>query len=303
MSDVCSPPPNHLPHPRPTLQRGLGLLARGPSVGAGTAWLLACVLSLLGAWQAHALGRRDALESALRIERSAAARKQAAVSLGELGDTDATRALIMAMLGDRDATVRAACAGALAALADPTSLSALRAATRDDSEVVRRQASTAVSRLSPATRSTSGRRTTIVMGRAGSKAKSGTLPDIERVLRDAVIKQLQGQDEIDLVENLTVGERAGVGYTLDTSVTRLSRATTQDGELAVSCYVSMIIAALPGRNVVSMAQGDATVIGPRGPSTKPTKQFLESLETQSIEEAVRSAMESLHRYLRTQGAR
>ena len=54
------------------------------------------------------------------------------------------------------------------------------AAAKDESGLVRKQALAAIGRLSPTKRPGGGKRLTVVIGRAGSKAKSGTLPDIPR---------------------------------------------------------------------------------------------------------------------------
>lgn len=270
-------------------------------------WVVVALLAvLLGAVvtplsrPAYAVGRRSTLEAALKSDASPAARQRAAAALGDLGDTDALQALIVALFADRDATVRAACADALAALAERSALPALRAATRDDSLQVRKQAQAAVNRLSPARRpSGGGRRITVVVGRSGSKAQSGTLPNIPKVLREAVVKEMQSSSELDVIEDLDEGQSSPSGYTVDSSVIKLSRITTPAGELEVSCDVSMIIAALPGRNVVSMVSGGASVIGPRGPSTKPTRAFLESLETEAVQQAVKETHSNLLTFLRT----
>lgn len=279
----------------------------GP-VLASLVWLLGLlVLDLsqpgvlgMGIRGAQAVGRRSTLESTLKTDRSRQERRRAAVELGELGDTDALPALILSMLADRDESVRAACAEALAALAERSALPALRAASKDESPLVRRLATAAVKRLSPAAHSGGGKRVTVVVGRSASKAKSGTLPDIPKVLREAVIKEMRDSTELDVIEDLESAGGTASGFTVDSSVIKLSRLTTPAGELEVSCDVSMIIAALPGRNVVSMVTGGASVIGPRGPSTKPTRAFIESLETEAVQQAVKETHSNVMTYLRTQ---
>jgi hypothetical protein len=132
----------------------------------------------------------------------------------------------------------------------------------------------------------------------GSKAKSGTMPDIPQRLRDAVIKEIRNVVELDLIEEMPGTGDNRSGYSLDSSVTKLTRRTTPAGELEVSCDVSMIIAVLPGRSVVGMVSGGASVIGPRGPSTRPTKSFIESLETEALNQAVHETHASLMTFLR-----
>lgn len=254
--------------------------------------------------RAESSERRTHLESTLRQDRMAAARQRAAVALGALGDTDALTALIVALLGDRDASVRAACADALAALAEPAAKPALRAATRDENAQVRRQAAVALGKLSPHAVSEKTPllkgRVTVVVGRMGSKAQSGTMPDIPQRLREAVIQEIRATSELDIIEDLRKANDARSGYSVDSSVTKLTRRTTPAGELEISCDISMIIAVLPGRSVVGMVSGGASVIGPRGPSTKPTKAFIEGLESEALKEAVRETHSSFMTFLRQQ---
>lgn len=255
--------------------------------------------------QADASERRAQLEMTLRQDRTPSARQRAAAALGEMGDTSALSVLIVAMLGDRDPAVRAACADALAALADPAAQAALRAAAQDENPLVRRQATAALGKLggahaAPQEKSHLKGRVTIVVGRMGSKAKSGTMPDIPQRLREAVIKEIRGVSEVDVIEEVNSATQARNGYSVDSSVTRLTRQTTPAGELEISCDVSMIIAVLPGRSVVGMVSGGASVIGPRGPSTKPTKAFIESLESEALNQAVKESHSSLMTFLRSQ---
>ena len=256
---------------------------------------------------AVAADRRSQLETTLKSDRTPAARQRAATALGSLGDTESVPALIASMIGDRDAVVRAACADALAALADPAAAPALRAATKDEDSNVQKRAQSALAKLSGDRGQSGGDklpplkgRVTIVVGRSGTKAKSGTLPDIPQRLREAVISEIRGTHEIDMIEDLGKADSVKSGYTVDSSVTKLTRRTTPAGELEISCDVSMIIAVLPARAVIGMISGGAAVIGPRGPSAKPTKAFLESLETDALNQAVKETHASLLTFLRQQ---
>lgn len=254
--------------------------------------------------QAVATERRSQLESTLKKDKTASARQKAATALGDLGDSDALPTLIVAMLGDRDANVRAACAEALAALADPNAQPALRAATHDESPLVQKKAAVALNKLGGGSGGDKAAplkgRVTVVVGRMGTKAKSGTLPDIPQRLREAVISEIRSSHEIDMIEDLGKSDSVRSGYTVDSSVTKLTRRTTPAGELEISCDVSMIIAVLPAKAVVGMVSGGASVIGPRGPSTKPTKAFIESLETDALNQAVKETHSSLMTFLRQQ---
>jgi hypothetical protein len=267
-------------------------------------WLAGAGTSLQGLKLARAAERRAFLEATLRRDRNASARQRAALALGQLADTEALSSLVICLLGDREASVRAACADALGALAEPSAQPALRAAAKDESPLVRKQASAALAKLSGDSgdpdKAPLKSRVTIVVGRMGAKAKSGTMPDIPARLREAVIKELRGTRELDTIEELRDAGDVRSGYSVDSSVTRLSRRTTPAGELEISCDVSMIIAVLPQKAVVGMVSGGASVIGPRGPSTKPTKAFLENLESEALSQAAHEAHSSFMTFLRQQ---
>lgn len=243
------------------------------------------------------------LVKTLRTEKSAAARKQAAADLGRLADTEAMSALVAALFGDADADVRAACAEALGQLADPSARSALRAAQRDESPRVRKAAEASIVKLSGGDAGAAGpqRRLTVVVGRTGSKVKSGTLDDIPKRLRDALLSEMKVAPAVDLIDEPRGEETvkpSGQAFSVEGSVVKLARRTTPSGELEISCDVSLIVSKLPGRSIISMLSGGASVFGPRGPSTKPTKAFIENLETQALTQAVSEANASLLSFLR-----
>ena len=285
----------------------------GPHRGAAAAVVMAVGLGLLGLpagpalWRGEITAARaandrvDSLRRSLRSERDPSQRRQAAAELGELGDSDAVPWLVRSLLDDRSDEVRAACAEALGQIGDAAARFALRAATRDESRRVQRQASAALEKLTekPSQPQRTGRRVTVVVGKTGSKAKSGTLGDVPKRLREAVIKELRATPEFDVVEELA--DKAGKNtFSVDSSVTGLSRRTTPSGELEISCDVSVVIALMPGRNIVGMVTGGASAFGPRGPSSKPTKALLENLETQALTQAVQAANENLVSFLRAQ---
>jgi hypothetical protein len=226
---------------------------------------------------AHAANDRvSSLRKSLRGERDPGQRKQAASELGELGDSDAVPALIRSLLDDKSDEVRAACAEALGQIGDGGARAALRAATRDESRRVQRQSQAALEKLDKSGDKPDkgagrpARRVTVVIGKTGSKAKSGTLGDVPKRLRDAVIKELRATPEFDILEELS--DKPGKNtFSVDTSVTGLSRRTTPSGELEISCDVSVVIALLPGRNIVGMVTGGASAYGrprQRGPRSR-----------------------------------
>lgn len=271
------------------------------------AGLLVCALGLLmtGGRADAALGERaQGLVRALRSEKSASVRQKAAADLGRLADTETMAALVAALFGDREADVRAACADALGQLADRGARSALRAAQRDESPRVRKAAEAALEKLSGGTEAAAGptRRLTVVVGRTGSKVKSGTLDDIPKRMRDALLSEMKNAPSVDLIDEPRGEEAArpkggGTAFAIEGSVVKLVRRTTPSGELEISCDVSLVVSKLPGRSIISMLSGGASVFGPRGPSTKPTKAFIENLETQALTQAVSEANASLLSFL------
>lgn len=285
---------------------------------APSSWRAALAIALLSAVAAAGLGpgfpigtacaandRVMSLRKSLRGERDPGQRKQAASELGELGDSDAVPTLIRSLLDDKSDEVRAACAEALGQIGDLGARPALRAATRDESRRVQRQSQAALEKLDKSgdkpdkNAGRPSRRVTVVVGKTGSKAKSGTLGDVPKRLRDAVIKELRATPEFDILEELS--EKPGKNtFSVDTSVTGLTRRTTPSGELEISCDVSVVIALLPGRNIVGMVTGGASAYGPRGPSAKPTKALIENLEEKALTQAVQAANENLVSFLRAQ---
>ena len=269
-----------------------------------------CGLLLLGvAAQFLALGsgalaneRFSELKTTLRSDRNPGQRRQAAEELGKLGDGAAVGTLVQSLLADRSDAVRAACAEALGQLGDAGARAGLKAAAHDESGRVQRLATAALARLDEQATAHARpiQKVGVVIGRMGSKAKSGTMADIPKRLREAIIKGLQATPELDLYDEGKKPSGSGKMFSVESSVTNLTRRTTPAGELEISCDISVVIAMVPGRNIVGMVSGGASAFGPRGPSTKPTKALLENLETQALTQAVQAANESLVSFLRSQ---
>lgn len=275
--------------------------------GSGGRSSLVTVASGLLCSSAHASDRRKPLEETLRTDKDPAIRRQAAIELGKLADPEAMTPLIQFLLRDRSAEVRAACAQALGELGEAGAKPALRAAQKDESPRVQKQATAALKRLEQKkdVEVPSGPmpHVAIVLGRMGSKAKSGTMENIPKHLHEAVLKELRSIPEFDVGEDLKKPPPPGPNgkvFSVDGSVTNLNRRTTSSGELEISCDVSIVIAMVPGKNIVGMVSGGASSFGPRGPSTKPTKALLENLELQALTQAVQAANENLVSFLRSQ---
>ncbi|HRI50616.1 MAG TPA: HEAT repeat domain-containing protein [Pseudomonadota bacterium] len=275
--------------------------ARYRALGVGLGLLVLC--SLLGPGLALAASDRlSELQKTLRASKNTAQRRQAAEELGKLGEEAAVPQLVQSLLADRSDAVRAACAEALGQLGEVGARAALRAASHDESERVQRLASAALEKLEEkqATLSRPLQRVSVIVGRMGSKAKSGTLSDIPKRLRETILKELQAIPELDLFEENKKPTGPNKIFLVESSVTNLARRTTPSGELEISCDISVVIALMPGHNIVGIVSGGASAFGPRGPSTKPTKALLENLETQALTQAVQSANENLVSFLRAQ---
>jgi hypothetical protein len=247
-------------------------------------------------------GHLSELQKTLRSGGNAGLRRSAAEDLGKLGDAEAAPALMQSLLADRSEAVRAACAEALGQLAEVSTRAALSAATRDESDRVKRLATAALSRIDDKVTASARpvQKVSVIVGRMGSKAKSGTQADLPKRLREAIVKGLQAAPEVDMIEE---GKKLGATaktFSVDSSVTNLTRRTTPAGELEISCDISVVIALMPGRNIVGMVSGGASAFGPRGPSTKPTKALIDNLESQALTQAVQAANENLVSFLRGQ---
>ena len=246
--------------------------------------------------------RLSELQKTLRASKNTAQRRQAAEELGKLGEEAALPQLIQSLLADRSEAVRAACAEALGQLGEVGARAALRAAAHDESERVQRLATAALGRLEEHQTALARplQKVSVIIGRMGSKAKSGTLADIPKRLRETIFKELQAIPEIELAEEGKKPSGPNKLFLVESSVTNLARRTTPSGELEISCDISVVIALMPGHNIVGIVSGGASAFGPRGPSTKPTKALLENLETQALTQAVQAANENLVSFLRSQ---
>ena len=210
--------------------------------------------------------------------------------------------LVQSLLSDPNDGVRAACAEALGQLGDAGARAGLKAAAHDESGKVQKLASAALGRIDEKStaRAKPLQRVSVVVGRMGSKAKSGTMADIPKRLREAIVKDLSATPELDLFDEGKKPNGPGKVFSVESSVTNLARRTTPSGELEISCDISVVIAMVPGRNIVGMVSGGASAFGPRGPSTKPTKALIENLESQALTQAVQAANENLVSFLRSQ---
>jgi hypothetical protein len=261
-----------------TLSLGLGTLGLGPLL-------------------ARADARTDYLVRLLRTSDAFRVRAQAALSLGTVAVEPAViEALGAAVRGDDNAAVRAAAASSLERLGDPAALPALREASRDREATVRTTATRAVRALERVARSGGGASaaaaaTAPTGGGAATGAAVGggesrgaprfyvgvgmpgtKVATVDRAVlqgaRSFIAGRLQQMDGVVLAPEeessrqaqQVLRQRSLTGFFLDSSI--VSVETRPDG--GVRAQVSVIVQSYPDRNVRSMLNGAATVMGQTG---------------------------------------
>lgn len=247
--------------------------------------VLAALCTLpLGA--AHGDTRTDFLGRLLKSSTQFRVRAQAAISLGRVtGDASVVRTLVSA-LNDEHPAVRAAAASSLERLGDPSALAALRtraADSRENSEV-RAAAASAVTVLASARvtsaqpEATAPPTTAIVeppdeQGTATFYVGVGVPGSRVAGLDEALLKGAQDflRGRVQAVSGVVLapdGEkprqaetvmrtRRLTGYFIDSSIVSVEQRP--DGGVRAS--VSVIVGTYPGRDMRSILQGAATVMG------------------------------------------
>jgi hypothetical protein len=142
-------------------------------------------------------------------------------------------------------------------------------------------------------------RVTAVIGSCGAKVKSLSGQDVSAVLRSALLKELRDSPSVRVFEDARNAQALVSGFSVDGSVTQLARHNSAQGDVEVSADVSLIISSLPGRRVVAMVSGGATVIGSATADTHFTGLLIQNLQQEAIAQAVSQAtaswIESLER--------
>lgn len=145
----------------------------------------------------------------------------------------------------------------------------------------------------PSARATDSRtRVPAVIGSCGSKVKSTVIPDLSVVLRSALLKELRTSELLRVFEDSRNLSLVMSGYSIDGSVTSLSRRNTPQGDVEVSADVSLIVSALPARRVVAMVSGGATVTGSVSADPQFGSLLLQNLQQEAIQHAVQEATSS-----------
>jgi len=238
----------------------------------------------------------DALEGA----RSFKMRVQAAVLLARLRDPRAPQALSRAAAADPVAIVRAAAVRLLvkSALGDRVSAAIARQAAEralaDPEASVRRQATASLAELDrsgravtrPAARSGP---TTVALGVIGDRTGRASAALRER-MRAQMRTLLARQSSIQLMEGTT-----GVSFLVDATISRL--VLSQGGpNVEAICAVELVVSR-PPRGIVTVASGEAIVQKPRSHYQAVLR---DKMEEEAMENAVRSAHESLAQFLERQ---
>ncbi len=259
----------------------------GTRAWGGRIWmalLVALSAAFMDPSSAAADPRNDYLVRLLQSSSQFRVRAQAAISLGRVTEDPAVLSSLSTALNDEHPAVRAAAASSLERLGNPSALVALRKRANDSHEEVRAAVASAVAtlerlqpprgRTSPATVSTSstvepptprGVPTYYVgVGLPGSRVEGvdqATLEAAREFVRgrvgalDGVL--LAPEDERPKQAETLIRSRSLTGYFIDSSIVSVEQRS--DGGVRAS--VSVIVGTYPGRDMRSILQGAATVMG------------------------------------------
>ena len=171
-------------------------------------------------------------------------------------------------------SVRGVAAGALGELGDASAVAALKRALRDPSSLVRDQAQMALESLhvpppvaaAPPPVATAAerrlrpphRQSPAADARSGARVEIGAITSRTSRLPGDLAERLRQTVAHNLAETPgAVLAKAGGNFVLDTSVTRLTRRTTDDS-VEVECEVSLLLSRLPSKAIVMTTSGGAT---------------------------------------------
>lgn len=270
----------------------------------------------------------------LRESRDSRARVRAAMALGGSGDRSVAPALVQA-LHDESAAVRAAAATSLGRLADPSTIAPLRRVqTEDRDRTVRAEAARAIARIE----SVAGPDRPQMAQRApgtGMLPVVSVVPNATQVqwpivryvvmlgpmqnrstFREAELDQVFAREverSLIVLRGVAVFRDGQQGADVDREVRRrrlstlrlegsISRVDRRPSarEVSVRSEVSLILMDHPGRNLRSMLNGAATATQPaRATAARPQQE--RQLAQQALTGAVRSAMSGAARAIASAG--
>lgn len=264
-------------------------------------WTVVVALVAVAA-TALADARTDYLVRALRTSDMFRVRTQAAISLGAVPTEPQVVRVLSDALRDENPAVRAAAASSLGRQGDPSALTALRRLNRDPERAVRHAAEASVRALERVERSTpniapvpggggqpsggGADRYYVAVGRPATTVRnigSGMLDSAQRLIRQTCGGmsgvRLAPEQERSSAARRVIAADSLVGYYLDISITSIQERP--NGGLRAS--VSVVVQTYPGRNIRSMLNGAATVMGASGATA----------QRQAIEGALRGALRNL----------
>lgn len=256
-------------------------------------FLLSLLLLLAGSARAD---RIDDLGRVLAGDSDWKVRMQAAAVLGRLKDKRGVPALVHA-LSDGSEAVRGVAAGALGEIADPSAQPALQRSLRDPSQLVRDQAQMALEALRPERPSEAppakGVHGGVRVEIGAITSRTSRLPgDLSERLRKTVSRNLAQTPGV-------VAATSSGTYVLDTSVTKLTRRTT-DTSVEIDCEVSLILGRLPGKAIVLTTSGAATTKLDRANHTPEAER---GMIVDALEGAVTGAWANLSNFFNQASAR
>lgn len=251
-------------------------------------WIMLTTLSV--GWYpsvASADPRNDYLVRLLQSSSQFRVRAQAAISLGRVAGDPAVVSSLAAALNDEHPAVRAAAASSLERLGNPDALGALRKRANDSHEEVRAAVASALSTLqrlqtnrgsaSASSSSTSSTPTVVEppvsqgtptyyvgVGLPGSRVTGvddAALEEARTFLRSRLVAMdgvlLAPENERPKQAESLIRARNLTGYFIDSSIVSIEPR----GDGGVRASVSIIVGTYPGRDMRSILQGAATVMG------------------------------------------
>lgn len=237
----------------------------------------------------------------LRTGPQAEARRLAALRLGKVDAAHSLEPLMAALLADKNATVRASCAESLGVLGSPAALSALGAAARDENETVRGKVEVALARIKERMATKAERLIVLVSGPSGKYTgkNAAAMAGLAQRLRGEFARELRANPGIDVREDFhATGDESA--FSVEGSVSNMSRRTTPRGELEISFDINVVITLLPARRVVGIVSGGASTFSPRDSAARLNKTQVATLEEQALTQSVQAATENLLSFLRAQ---
>ena len=293
-SDLAVGP--HL-HRRQTAQFQL-LLARLPSP---MRWLAGLLLLGLCSLQAPVFAQSSdaALMETLRTGKDPEARRQAAVRLSKVDAVTALEPLMAALLADRSPIVRTACAEALGTIGSPAALSALRAATRDEDVGVKQKVEAALARINKLAAEPVEKMVVLVSAPAGKASAKSSPAGLPQRLREQFVRELRLSPDVDVRDDFKPSG-SETAFSIEGTISNMSRRTTSRGELEVSYDINVVISQMPGKRVVGIVTGGASTFSPKNSAGRLSKNQIDDLEQQALSQSVLAATENVLSFLRGQ---